>query len=218
MGWDVGIAVLLSLFTWRMAYLGVHVSLHPPGSRAGRSKKSVKREFYVIAFLSTLLVFFQAYRTSQAYSGLVSAIQKNQSPTVGLSDLNWDPDSWQLVPDRDLRATIRIKVWEGTARGMKCYFDGFTMPGLPDEQNKLAISRFKKYMSDQQTEGDDKVKGAACFLQLSFKFDETQITDIVSTCGINLTNCHMPSKIIYVMAHAEWKNDSGADFHYDAYR
>ena len=42
---------------------------------------------------------------------------------------------------------------------------------------------------------------------INYRFDSVQIEDIKSA-----------RSVIYAMAHAEWKNKAGADFHYDSYQ
>jgi hypothetical protein len=100
-GWDGLISVLLGIAAWRMAYLGVHVTIHPSGTRKGRTKKSVKVEFYAIAVASTILIVTQAYRTNKAYSGLLAAIRRNQSPSVVLGNMGLNQPIQPLIPNQD---------------------------------------------------------------------------------------------------------------------
>jgi hypothetical protein len=60
--WDILLAVVPAGFTFRLAYLGVYVSIHPPES--DKEKKRLKREFWGLAILAVVLIDVQAVRNS----------------------------------------------------------------------------------------------------------------------------------------------------------
>lgn len=60
--WDILLAVVLAGFTFRLAYLGVYVSIHPPES--DKQKKRLKREFWGLAILTVVLIGVQTVRNS----------------------------------------------------------------------------------------------------------------------------------------------------------
>jgi len=60
--WDILLAVVLAGFTFRLAYLGVYVSRHPPES--DKEKKRLKKEFWGLAILAVVLIGVQTVRNS----------------------------------------------------------------------------------------------------------------------------------------------------------
>jgi hypothetical protein len=57
---DILISVVLVIASWRLAYLGLDVTLHPPSER---SKKRVKWEFWVWGIVAVILAIAQGART-----------------------------------------------------------------------------------------------------------------------------------------------------------
>jgi hypothetical protein len=65
---DITIAALLTIVMIVMAYLGVHVTLHPADSP--RSKRLYKGGFILCAFIAVALVFWQGVRNGKAQAAL----------------------------------------------------------------------------------------------------------------------------------------------------
>src|SRR6516165_696697 len=76
--WDILLAVVLAGFTFRLAYLGVYVSIHPPES--DQEKKRLKREFWGLAILAVVLIGVQTVRNSITHKEN-SITQKENSKT-----------------------------------------------------------------------------------------------------------------------------------------
>lgn len=76
--WDILLAVVLAGFTFRLAYLGVYVSIHPPES--DKQKKRLKREFWGLAILTVVLIGVQTVRNSITHKEN-SITQKENSKT-----------------------------------------------------------------------------------------------------------------------------------------
>jgi hypothetical protein len=210
-GWDGLIAALLGIAAWRMAYLGVRVTIHPPGTQKGRTKRSIITEFYVIAAVSTILVLFQAYRTNKAYSDLLTAIQRNQSPSVILSKMGLGQSVQYLLPDQNFLVGMTFQVSEGTAKDLDCEIYAFDLPGDSSlEQNREAIKQMKvKTAEDGEAVGTDALPGGGCERGWNLRFNQDQIQELIDTGQKPVR------RIIYLTAHLSWKNDAGADFQKD---
>jgi hypothetical protein len=76
--WDIIIAVLLWLLTAATAYMGFHVTLHPPEPG---SKGFWKAGFIVVAILAAILIAIQAYRSYNSAQDLKAEIQKQGADT-----------------------------------------------------------------------------------------------------------------------------------------
>jgi hypothetical protein len=76
--WDIIIAVLLWLLTAATAYMGFHVTLHPPESG---SKGFWKAGFIAVAVLAAILIAIQAYRSYNSAQDLKAEIQKQGADT-----------------------------------------------------------------------------------------------------------------------------------------
>ena len=76
--WDIFIAVLLWLLTAVTAYMGFHVTLHPPESG---SKGLWKAGFVAVAVLAAILIAIQAYRSYISAQDLKAEIQKQGADT-----------------------------------------------------------------------------------------------------------------------------------------
>jgi hypothetical protein len=143
LGWDGIVAALLGFAAWRMAYLGVHVALHPSSSKKGRSKKSVKREFYLIAVISTFLIIVQAYRTNKAYSDLVGEINKNRNASITANGPAPTDGFQGLTPGRQLQFNLGYIVNTNPANNVRNYIDIFLTEGPNNaEEDREVISRF----------------------------------------------------------------------------
>src|ERR1035437_8821818 len=77
--WDIILAFLLWLLTAAMAYMGFHVTLHPPTEP--RSKKFWKAGFIAVAILAAILIAIQAYRSYNSAQDLKAEIQKQGDDT-----------------------------------------------------------------------------------------------------------------------------------------
>lgn len=191
-----------------LTWYGVHVSV----------KKNKSTHALVIGLVGLVGIIATSWGAQRSSAELASIRKQLSGAEVRLSGLDWDPDSRSLVAHQDLNLRIAIKVRNGTAKDMKCYFGGFTMPGPPSpEQSSAAISKFKKEIAGEEVVGEDRSKDYTCYREVTFRFDEVQIVDIVPICP-NSADCRMLGSVIYAMCRAEWKNDAGADFHYDVYR
>lgn len=71
--WDIIIAVSLGLVTAVMAYMGVHVTLHPPGEE---NKGRWRAGFIVVAVIACVLIGIQAYRAHRSSEDLQAEIAK----------------------------------------------------------------------------------------------------------------------------------------------
>jgi hypothetical protein len=213
-GWDGLISVLLGIAAWRMAYLGVHVTIHPSGTRKGRTKKSVKVEFYAIAVASTILIVTQAYRTNKAYSGLLAAIRRNQSPSVVLGNMRLNQPIQPLIPNQDFVVGMAFLVTDGTAQALHCNIYAFGLPGEESpEQNRAAIKKFKlRIVEDGEAPGTNMSKGQGCYKGVNLRFSSEEISELIAA------EKAPARRIIYIAGHAGWKNDAGADFQKDECR
>jgi hypothetical protein len=81
---------------------------------------------------------------------------------------------------------------------------------LNDEQNKRARSRFNQEVASQDSgTGEDRLPGTYCFKGIALRLKQREIKEAIAT------NPNHAKRIIYAMAHIQWKNESGADFHPD---
>ena len=165
----------------------------------------------VVGFVGIGLTVAATIRNGNAQEKLqadISNIKKQLSGAkVGLIDVRAEPNVQDLTSEKDLLVGIAIGVSDGTAKAMRCYFDGFTLPGPESaEQNRFAVSRFRQTVAGaQQGPGEDKLAGTGCYKGSRIKLSDSEISELV-----------FPAKrIVYQMAHAEWKNEAGADFHND---
>jgi len=213
-----GAGTALSLFCWELQRgawrtWGVHVTIHPSGTRKGRTKKSVKVEFYAIAVASTILIVSQAYRTNKAYSGLLAAIRRNQSPSVVL-DMGLNQPIQPLIPNQDFVVGMAFLVTDGTAQALHCNIYAFGLPGEESpEQNRAAIKKFKlRIVEDGEAPGTNMSKGQGCYKGVNLRFSSEEISELIAA------EKAPARRIIYIAGHAGWKNDARADFQKDECR
>jgi hypothetical protein len=81
---DVTIAVVSAITSVAMAYLGVHLAIHPP--EMAEAKRSYKRGFVSLGLASVILIGVQAYRSDIAMKDLpreVAEYIRNTAPPQG---------------------------------------------------------------------------------------------------------------------------------------
>jgi hypothetical protein len=83
---------------------------------------------------------------------------------------------------------------------------GFHYVGPTNSRTKSRSYRSILKIYDRSSAGSAKRGGTLLFYDENFRFDRAQIADIIAG-----------RSVIYMMAHSEWKNRAGADFHYDSY-
>jgi hypothetical protein len=154
--WDILLAVVLAGFTFRLAYLGVYVSIHPPES--DKQKKRFKREFWGLAILAVVLIGVQTVRNSTTYKEN-SITQKESS--ARLEGRKRNTQEQEEVTKRKLGLSKRLnklagglKKWDSekrTAWNKKA--SGVRFLELSDEQREAAR---RKYENDRASNFDKK--------------------------------------------------------------
>jgi hypothetical protein len=211
MNWNIFYAVAICTLTVLVAGLAGHLAA---------TKSWHKWVFWGGGLITVILVFFQAHANEaqntkndtkqEQLQEELKAIKKQLSAAkVGLFAIGLQPAVQRLIQNKDILMGMAIGVQEGTAKSMRCNFVAFTLPGPENpEQNRVAISRFREQIAkESQAVGDDKLAGTGCFKGLLVKLNESEIKQVVAA-----------KRFIYMMGHAEWKNESGADFHVDYYK
>lgn len=161
--WDILLAVVLAGFTFRLAYLGVYVSIHPPES--DKQKKRLKREFWGLAILTVVLIGVQTVRNSITHKEN-SITQKENSKTqkessARLQGMKRNTQKQEEVTKRKLDLSKRLnkladglKKWDSekrTAWNKKA--SGVRFLELSDEQREAAR---RKYENDRASNFDKK--------------------------------------------------------------
>ena len=154
--WDILLAVVLAGFTFRLAYLGVYVSIHPPES--DKQKKRFKREFWGLAILAVILIGVQTVRNSITHKEN-SITQKESS--ARLEGRKRNTQEQEEVTKRKLGLSKRLnklagglKKWDSekrTAWNKKA--SGVRFLELSDEQREAAR---RKYENDRASNFDKK--------------------------------------------------------------
>jgi hypothetical protein len=205
MVFDSAVAVVLAIFAWRMAYLGVRVTLNP--IRNADRKKKLKREFTAIGIISVALIATQAYRANVAYSNLVKEIRKNQNASVTISTPpTIDRPFFNFTTDSKLDFNTAFKITSNTAKNFRVYPVIWLEDSPPNgHADKDVISRFRveaaKNMSDR---GNDRGPGTGDWFTLSLDLYGHSGSDLVAG-----------KRTIYFLAKGEWNNPSGSDSHLD---
>jgi|ERR1700719_2547896 len=202
------IAVLLGACAWRMAYLGVHVTIHPPELRKGRTKKSLKREFYLIGALSTILILIQVYRTDRTYNALLGEINKGRNAAVSMFTVTPPGPSHaeDLIDGAALKFNVKFMVRENTARNMRDAVQLYLVdkPPSPDV-SRAVVAQFKSTESQQLNyQGQDMGIDTGRWETVSLPVEEKQIWGIMAG-----------TSTLYIIGTAHWVNPSGSDGHSD---
>jgi hypothetical protein len=203
--WGWVIAALLGFASWRMAYLGMHVTIHPSTSRKGRSKKSVKKEFYFIAGISTVLIVLQAYRTDRAYSDLVGEINKKRNASITANGPAPTDGFQALTPGRQLQFNLGYIVSANTANNVRNYVAVYLAEGQNNSEEDRAIaSRFNSDAAGPlEHRGQD--------LGVGSKIWRSPQTTILEEATIEKI---MNGKTrLYMLGKVEWSNPDGSDSH-----
>jgi hypothetical protein len=82
-GMDIAISAVLAVVTIVMAYLGVHVTLHP--TESPRARRLYKTGFWGCALVAVSLVIWQGIRSNKAQAGFRSDVQEARNASIGLA-------------------------------------------------------------------------------------------------------------------------------------
>jgi len=203
---DGTIAVLLVLCAWRMAYLGVHATIHPPESKKGRSEKSLKREFYLIGGLSTVLILIQVYRADKTYTALVGEIQKGRNASVSMFTVIPTGRRQTLTDGQSLQFDVKFMVRENTARNLRDAVQLYLTDKPPTfDVSRAVINQFKSTEAPQLNyQGQDFGINTGKWRTISLPLTEQQIQGIMDG-----------TSTLYIVGTAHWVNPSGSDGHSD---
>jgi hypothetical protein len=203
---DVSAAVVLGLLAWRLAYLGLYVTIHPPGTKQGRTKKSLKREFVIVACLSTLIVAIQVYRANNTSSALLAEIIRNRNAAASLYSVEPSNRGQRLVADQQLQFNVHYMVRENTARNMRTTEQMYLVdsPPTPDI-SRAVVAQFKTTETQQLNyKGQDLGINTGKWNTVSLPMSEKQIAAIMAG-----------TSTIYIVTTVHWVNPSGSDGHSD---
>jgi hypothetical protein len=205
MAWDVALALLAFVSQFATAYLGWRVTVD--GVKQER-KKLCEAIFALGGIVGAIAIGTVTYRSNGIATDLEGIKKQLSGATVALVRMQLVPSVQPLIPSREMQVEMMFGVDEGTAKGMQCWFDAFTLPGdASTEQNRQAISRFRQAIAKgDQPSGEDRITGSGCRKQLLVKLNESEIAQLVEKNG-------SVNRILYGMGRAQWKNDAGADFH-----
>jgi hypothetical protein len=205
--WEILIAAALCGAALRMAYLGVHVTIHPPANRDDIGKEKIKKEFISLAVVSIVLVILQSYRASSAYSNLVNEIRKNQNASVGLLVMDPNANIEYLLPNRTLVFSSRYVVTGNSASNVRLYCELRFVKGPPSiEQDRATLGVFRSRAVEKNTRpGQDYTIGTGPWMTSELLLTEPIISDFMSSKGT-----------IYLLGEVVWKNPNGSDSYEDA--
>jgi len=203
-GFDFLLAVALAAFTWRLAYLGVRVTLHP--IRNEERKKRLKREFTFIGFVSVVMIGMQAYRASAAYSSLIGEIRKNQNASITLGKIVLTEPFVELSMDSRLAFNLDYNVTSNTAKDVRSYDDLWLEDSAPNgNQDREVLSRFRVEAAKHIPEhGDDRGPSSGNWSTVHLNLYGQSASDIVAG-----------KRTVYLLGRVEWNNPSGSDSHLD---
>ena len=203
---DYVIAGLLCLITFRLGYLGVHVSVNPVGNKDYARKKKIKHEIWGLASFSIALVLLQTYRTNTAYSELKEEIHKDRNAAVSLYSVEPSNRGQRLVADQQLQFNVHYMVRENTARNMRNAEQMYLADSPPTPEVTRAVkAQFKSTEAQQLNyQGQDLGVNTGKWNTVSLPMSEKQIEAIMAG-----------TSTIYIVSTVHWVNPSGSDGHSD---
>ena len=162
----------------------------------------------IVGLAAIILTVWAAYDSTQSQEKLskeISEMRKQLSGAqVGLSLISLRPTIQPLTPENGLKVILVFSVSEGTAKNMRCYIGGFSLPGKETaEQNRSAVAKFR--LENAQigpSIGEDRLSGTTCFKEVTVSLGASEISELVTG-----------ERIIYAMGRADWKNDASANFY-----
>ena len=202
---DYLIAAFLCLFTFRLGYLGVRVSVYPVGRNDYDRKKKIKYEIYGLAAVSVVLILFQTYRTDKASSELKEEIHKDRNAAASLYSVEPSNRGQSLIAG-PLQFNVQFMVRENTARNMREAAILYIVDSAPTvEVSRAVVAEFKKGESQLLNyQGQDMSVNSGKWQTVSLPTNEKQISGIMAG-----------TSAIYIVTTVHWVNPSGSDGHSD---
>lgn len=181
------------------------MTLHPIKNEL--RKKRLKKEFWVIGVISSLLIGFQTFRASKSYSQLIEEIKKNQNAAVTLANVpTLAPPFVGLVRDSKLQINVGYQITSNTAKNFRVYSALWLENSPPNgHEDKEVFTRFKveamKYIPDR---GGDRGPTTGDWQTLTLDLYGDSAPELVAG-----------KRTVYILARVEWNNPSGSDSHLD---
>jgi hypothetical protein len=173
MGLDVSLSGFLALLTIAMAYLGVHVTLHPPSDESPQVRFFYKAGFCICGLLSICLVVWQGIRNQKSQRGFVQTINGLTTQLGTLRDEETKETRRREQAENDLRAIV-----QGTGQS--------TREGVISDIKRSPILVQLQPSQTANKEHDQKINmlilevRATCTLR-----DPSQIPQVIDTMLIN---------------------------------
>ncbi len=179
-----------------MAYMGVHVTLHPP-----RNKSSFTAAFVLCAIVGAILIGFQGYRNQQAQYNLnaqLGKIQSNTSPRGNVflkfvSNINEPP----LAINRQLAFNLHYSN-SGNVAVQTSHDCGKILIGSQNTFDQL-VSEFTKWRASVQGQRGTMAPGQQTFITALGPVLTDQLYDDLRT----------GKKALYIFESQEYEDETG---------
>jgi hypothetical protein len=135
---DIVLAVVIFLLTAAMAYLGVHVTLHPEVVETAAGKKKYKRLFAVLTAGSAIFIAIQGYSNRENENELrsqLTEIQRNTKTPPSVT-VNVPPAQIVLTPINPA-ATPSLAPTTTSYRGFKLTLGGLILTGTSPARSTI---------------------------------------------------------------------------------
>jgi hypothetical protein len=144
--WDVVIAIGLGLCSFYVAYLGIHLTMHPA---TDAEKGNYKAQFTLIGLASLMLIGVQAYRAVSSSDDLKDALKKQGKDIEAIKDDNKRPIQVNIPP---------IKIPSPAAQKPERHTEADKRAELKSEAVQLS-AEIISFMSDRQKSGLGYMRG-----------------------------------------------------------
>ena len=104
---DIATSAALAVFTIVMAYLGIHVTLHPP-NESSKARLFYKAGFFVCGCLMVCLVIVQGVRAKEAQRTAANQIDELQTGIRGATAEVENESKRRQSAENDLALAVRI--------------------------------------------------------------------------------------------------------------
>jgi hypothetical protein len=196
---DIVLSLLLLLIPLRLAYLGVHITMHPIAKRDEAGKIRIKREFWALAIVASLVVVAQGIRNGTVMESITKSREGIIRETRTIPALY----SRAIKAGQPLAFDVYYRASNDVSK-VKSYHEVFVVRGersIPQENDMYLVAQSLSKRMALLENGVDEAGNVPWHLTASSGRPLTQEEESGIVSG---------QYVVFIVGFTQWQNPSGS--------